>query len=248
MATYYVGWDVGAWKCSAKRESCDAIVWAKGEKDSSSPLCVKKFIGNIFDAISFQNLSLDTFFESLEIELNYDDNIYIAIDAALGWPLEFNNLINNLSGHNPNIKEISFENKFLYRETERYVYKHTDSKILPKSVVGDRIGGHSAKAISFLKKCKAKHNNKGVWNIENDSGFKINIIETYPSVVKFFVKEYVVSKIFNFSKKERKDYIDAIYCMYIAYKYCNDIESLNLPKDDICDSEGWIFFPKNESE
>ena len=248
MATYYVGWDVGAWKCSEKGKSCDAIVWAREEGSSSalrSKLQVNEFIGNIGEKVDFQKITVPQILQNLIPKMGGDDDVYIAIDAALGWPCEFMNLLNGKSDYMPNLDEKIFSNRFLYRETERYVYNQTKPKVLPKTTVGDRIGGHSAKIISILKRSGLTPNNEGVWNPQDDFVINLKVLETYPAAVRQVISKETPSTIFEYGNNKRSDYYDAVYCMYIAYKYCKCRRELHCPQQDVS-LEGWIWFPKGK--
>ena len=244
MSTYYVGWDVGAWKCSDKGNSCDAIVWACDE-NQSLPLETKYYIGNIVERIN--NISMHNIVTEL-LEAQSTDHVYIAIDAALGWPNEFMLLLNNkhTQQYTPDIKNKCFDNRLLYRDTERDVYVKTGYRILPKSTVGDRIGGHSTKIISILKKGDAIPNKEGIWNYTNEAGGSITVFETYPTAVKHFISEKTLEGVFIFKKDEkRSDYIDAVYCLYIAYEYTKKTLSAPPPQLD-ASLEGWIWLPQKK--
>ena len=254
MATYYVGWDVGAWKCSKKRNSRDAIVWAKDDepivraKDDVKKT-VSGFTGNILDNNDSGDVTIRGILEKITGKsVEEDDNVFIAIDAALGWPQEFINLFTGSSADSadymPKITDISFYNNFLFRETERRVYEQTKHKVLPKSTVGDRIGGHSTKILSLLRKDSAERKKNGTWTI----GKQITILETYPTAVRALLgSAETVGNTFEYEDEASKtdsDYMDAVYCMYIAYLYSTNPSALDCPQKNICSQEGWIFLPK----
>ena len=159
MATYYVGWDVGAWNCSGGKnpQSHDAI--AVFDKDFNFVSCgLGNIKASLLDSTNFADF-LSKFVvsdkEKNELPITFDeqnDRFIIAIDAVLGWPTSFLRLLTEPNISRKELKALfpngaSIENKFLFRQTEREVKKTK----MPLSAVKDQIGSQSTKAIFLLK-------------------------------------------------------------------------------------------------
>ena len=80
-----------------------------------------------------------------------DATLVIAIDAVFGWPQQFVELLCGKTNFTPQVgkKDKNTENKYLYRETERFLVNAFSLKSpnLPKTAVGDAIGSAGTKAI-----------------------------------------------------------------------------------------------------
>lgn len=121
MATYYVGWDVGAWYCDDNSKSRDAIVVL--DESGKEKISLRKVVR--------QELQQETVHQFLNMYFsksffNVNDKIIFAIDAVFSFPC---GIIDLLSGNDytvdPNSdmwqKGCSIENPFLFRYTERIV-------------------------------------------------------------------------------------------------------------------------------
>lgn len=232
MATYYVGWDVGAWYCDKNAHSRDAIVVLDENKVivASRRRVVRRELtkNNIHE---FLNEFLKDSFYPHNRQFNAKDNFVFAIDAVFSFPYGVTEL---LAGKNYILdaeawdEGKSIQNSLLFRYTERFV---SDKERKPLSVIQDSIGSQSTKVIYFLRHFQFEQENVGIWETVNG-----NIaIETYPSVVG----------------EKGNDIDDAKICANLAWRFRHDKSSLYQPDNETkhletIKKEGWIWFPKKE--
>jgi hypothetical protein len=267
QATYYIGWDVGAWKCSTGRnDSCDAIVVLRD----------KAIVGHYRDNISSTLHELATLpkekriasfinkWFSLACNLSTspryspDDKYYVAIDTPLGWPKDFKTLLDGTLPEDWKYDhgEANLHNSLLYRYTER-------QKLAGGlSVIVDSIGSQSVKGLVLLETLAAKEMSWGVWTAGN-----VTFLETYPKaclVRPEFVRwihglqlTQPLSDSFKtlVGKKPNRyadisvipeDLFDAGICACVAKALADGKPRLVHPgKEDPIKykSEGWIFYP-----
>ncbi len=265
MATYYVGWDVGAWHCDKKAtaKSHDAIIVF--DENFNFKSCGR---GNINESLKCSGNIIDFLcnFTNLE-KVDYNEvQFIIAIDAVLGWPYEFFKLLTDTDISQEDLKallpcEKSINNKFLFRDTERYI---ANSKT-PLSAVKDQIGSQSTKAVFFLKYFGFTYTPEDlIWKNGNNIA-----IETYPSAVainteKFpaKIKEQLSKYVLNYQCKKIKknllfesktldaenvsaidvDLQDAIICAWVAKSYAE--KKCKEPLESLKGNEGWIWLPE----
>ena len=228
MATYYVGWDVGAWYCDKNAHSRDAIVVLNENKN-----IVASWRGVVRRELKKNNIHefLNEFFCSPNRQFYAKDNFVFAIDAVFSFPYGVTEL---LAGKNYILdaeawdEGKSIQNSLLFRYTERFV---SDKERKPLSVIQDSIGSQSTKVIYFLRHFQFKQENVGIWETMNG-----NIaIETYPSVVG----------------EKGNDIDDAEICANLAWQFRHDKSSLYQPDNETkhletIKKEGWIWFPQKE--
>tara|TARA_E500000305_G_C4015267_1_gene235200 strand:+ start:469 stop:1407 length:939 start_codon:yes stop_codon:yes gene_type:complete len=267
MAEYFIGWDVGAWKCSAGRKnSCDAIV----------VICGQNIIGHYRANISrtLQDLATQPKENRIESFINkwfsltcgdenshrYDpkDQYFVAIDTPLGWPKDFKTLLDGKlpkdwtydhSGSN-------IQNTLLFRYTEKQKLASGLSAIV------NSIGSQSVKGLLLLEILNAKLESWGIWKAGN-----VVFLETYPKAClirpKFMnwiqglhLNHSLVNKfktlISKNSTKYRdicvipEDLFDAGVCACVAKAFSEGFPPLVTPsaEDPVkYKSEGWIFYP-----
>jgi predicted nuclease with RNAse H fold len=267
---YYIGWDVGAWKCGkAKDDSCDSIVIM----DEQSILGFHRdnigaLVRHLYDteAAARPRMLIDEWFRlcgsgTSKIGYQPDAEYHIAIDTPLGWPRDFGLLLKHqvpaswtFQPHATNLN-----NSLLYRYTEREKLRRG------LSVIVDSIGSQSAKGILLLELLNANDEQWGVWKRDN-----ITLIETYPkaSLVRAGFVDWMISLELKqnltesfrvkISKKDEKpvrygnvtaiseDVFDAAVCACVARAHATGSPKLVSPtSDDPTDykSEGWIFYP-----
>lgn len=270
MVNFYIGWDVGAWKCTnGKDDSCDAIVVMDGSRiigyhrDNLGGT-----IRQLLDASAAERpaLLIDQWFSLCNGEVkdkgySQDARYYIAIDTPLGWPKDFKGLLDgNLPtkwAYQP--ASANIENTLLYRYTERAKLKSG------LSVIVDSIGSQSAKGMLLLQLLGVKCEEWGIWKASN-----ITLFETYPKaclVRAGFVAwmselnlNQSLSESFKVqvSKKGEKpkkygsisviaeDVFDAGVCACVARAFAMGSPKLERPTpDDPVEwkPEGWIFYP-----
>lgn len=269
----YIGWDVGAWKCSdGKDDSCDSLVMLDDNgiighyrKNFSSILQYlkdqksKDDLTNIFVSKCLELCGINNCKDKLKEYQKY----YLAIDTPLGWSKDFTTL---LSGdlpenwnYNNQLKNNS--NTLLFRYTEREKLK------VGMSVIVDSIGSQSVKGLMLLRILGAKDSDWGVWKSHN-----LTIIETYPKaclVRKSFVdwmaglklNQIEIAQNFRvlISSKPNKyktikviaeDSFDAVVCACVSKAFALKDPKLVIPnlKEDPKEykSEGWIFYPETK--
>jgi hypothetical protein len=267
MANFYIGWDVGAWKCTkGKNDSCDAIVLM----DENGIIGFHR--GNLGDTlhrlidspvVGRPSLLIEEWFVKCVREVSHNgwsegDHYYIAIDTPLGWPRDFKGL---LDGSIPlnwtyDSSAANIENNLLYRYTERVKLK------CGLSVVVDSIGSQSAKGMYLLQLLGAKLVAWGVWKVGN-----VTLFETYPKacLVRAGFVEWMaalnldecLSQDFRVEadKKPKKyhtinvltdDVFDAAVCACVAKAFATGVPKLVCPSENDSEewiSEGWIFYP-----
>lgn len=249
METYYVGWDVGAWHSSKK----DGIVILKKNPNPNSDsdlLCLIEppFLGNISTLFAKSNLSSSNLSSWIHDQIGEKNNFIMAIDAILGCPQQAMQIW-DISKQNkcccPDIEAGARNNNYLYR------YVETKFKEAPLSLVQDRMGSQSTKALFALKQCNALWNfeadNFGVWIGGNDK-----YLETYPTNARGFLKEQigeVCKQIEDEKLRSNMDIIDAVTCAIIAFQFSQS--NLKGPSEDCfkdgverIQKEGWIWLPK----
>lgn len=262
---YYIGWDVGAWKCTkGKDDSCDAIVVMD---DSGIIGFHRENIGNtirqLYDTCETKRPSglIEQWFSLCGIKESAnspDANYYIAIDTPLGWPKDFSALLNSQLPDNWDYdpQSANIQNSLLYRYTEREKLKSG------LSVIVDSIGSQSAKGILLLQLLAAANTEWGIWKAGN-----ITLFETYPKAC--LVREGFVAwmselnltqslsesfKVLVSSKPNKygtltviaEDVFDAAVCACVAKAFATGLPKLVHPTQNDPENwktEGWIFYP-----
>ena len=272
MTHYYIGWDVGAWKCTKGRnDSCDALIVMDDNRIVGHH---RANLAETFQRLSDAHVSerpatlINHWFELCVGEVqgtkySADDQYYIAIDTPLGWPKDFHTLFNLQVGCElkHNLSAANLENSLLYRYTER---KKLNSGL---SVIVDSIGSQSTKGILLLRLLCTTNDSWGIWRAGN-----ITLIETYPKaclVRQGFVEWMVglsftqdIAEIFRVQicdKPKRygpkrliaEDTFDAGVCACVAKAFARQSPRLVSPTpNDPSEyfAEGWIFFPDHGQE
>lgn len=262
-----VGWDVGPWKCSGDSE--DALVLL-GWDGSRLSVVGSGFHGNILtrmttgtDLAAF--LGVAGWTEPLS-----GAKVVVAVDAVFGWLRQFVELVSGSSTYQPNTRkeDRNTDNKFLYRETERFLIDAMKLKSpnLPKTAVGDAIGSAATKAqylLSGLRKRDILYVPPlDPWDQTKAKDAQVTVIEVYPGVTKFSPAFENLDLPHGAKLKllGKGDPEDAMRCAMVAACYAGMIgqvplafPNLYLPTDAALQagydqeailSEGWIFSPK----
>ncbi len=225
MLRQYVGFDVGGW---LTRSSHDAIARLVVDgKARTWDLLSRDLKGRrVRNALHPENVCafMDRLFETV-----VPIPTIIAIDAALGWPTEFQELIKGAVPKSlPSTESKSIENKVLYRETERYIYHTTNTN--PLTAVGDMFGNPSTKAQATALRIRKEYSGYmppfDQWSREQFCRSLLTIVEVYPASIGVggtFPKK-VKAEIATINKELRglgqkvltKDEADAVCCALIA--------------------------------
>ncbi|WP_164102235.1 DUF429 domain-containing protein [Candidatus Laterigemmans baculatus] len=262
---YYIGWDVGTWKCrSGNKKSCDALV----VMDESG--IVGHHRENLSKSLVLTQQSepetkakalVDSWFSQCGLPNRFQssDSYFIAIDTPLGWPAGCKGFLDGklpdeweFCGEQPDIA-----NPLLFRRTER----NLDSGF---SVVTHSIGNQSTKGMALIKALCAKDDTWGVWESEN-----ITLLETYPTAclrsaafvewmtslpLERDIREWYRPVNKELRRRETKlkkqgDTFDAAVCACLAKAFSDGSPELVSPPgigSDNEKAEGWIFYPAGD--
>lgn len=176
----YIGFDVGGW---LTRTSHDAIArltvsehtrsWDIASRDAKG-----RRIRNILHPQNIENVISLLFNAIVGIPTT------VAIDAALGWPMDFRTLAGGSVPRTlPDIGGKSIDNPVLYRETERFVADNCST--VPLTAVGDMFGNPSTKAqataLLLRKRLSGCMPPFDAWSVEKFCASLVTIFETYPA-------------------------------------------------------------------
>lgn len=276
MATYFVGWDVGAWNCEKTKfadGSQDSVVVLK--KNCEDIDLQFAWMGNIYER---EETNFNSWCDFLKILISdkknvifhnkelFNDieknkcNFVVAIDAILGCPQAAYNIW-NLREPLDNNKNIGYNKaNFIYRTTENVIQS------TPLSVVKDMLGSQSTKALYLLKTMGMNWNEKTFqWRKDDDIAF-----ETYPAAAAsnyatfellkskeiyigkhqgyydYINKNIIDIKKLKKAKNKYSDFIDALVCAQVA-----TTENLSAPSEKetaAAQKEGWIWLPRNDAK
>jgi|GEM_PF-636555 len=247
-----IGWDVAGWvgKKSKRgkkgsRQGLAVLEWDLGKgslNPPKDPICINIGVGEM--------LTPDVIYKKVTGEdINYaDTKVIIAIDAPLGFPVDFRKLVNGNfeEFHNFTKPSSEIENTLAYRETERHIAKVLKKK--PFSAPFQTLGNNATVAITHMlqweKNCGFKaHPFSGEHIVDDDR----IIIEVYPALIKGEVHPLIKGKVHrepmwedflnkipelafesikykDKSKEISKDAYDAALCAIMAVAYGLDLE------------------------
>lgn len=241
MNKTFVGWDVGAWHCSNKSKSKDALCVLQGSSLSSLVVSQVPWRGNLKNLL-LQKASIEDVFSACFKEAL--GRGVLAIDTPLGWPAAFRRL---LDGEVPGDKIISEarSNPMLLRADERAL---CEEGFKPLSSLTDRIGSQSTKGLYLLGRYNFRTQSRGVWN-----NGRWKAIETYPSVVatsktaRFHFRRLKRQTLFlekaSKGNHVRADVSDALWCALQAAMFEFRVLQVIRPttRDPLVRAEGWIW-------
>ncbi len=233
-----IGWDVGGWM---GKKNAFAFSTFDTEKQEF------KFLTDPFHTL----VPSTGFFDIQEvaaergIHLEEYDKVVIGIDAPLGFPRMYKEMVNgNISALSKPEKEIL--SPFAYRDTERFIH-HTFRK-KPLSAPFDKIGNNLTLALYHAH----------FWN--EKYGFHIHpqeageddqriMIEVYPALVKLdTMYRHVWQFLDAYKSKFNDDEYDASICSFIATIHASGphfLQGLHTPappNDPVYREEGWIYY------
>lgn len=251
---YFVGWDVGGWNCGKKSKSQDAVA-VLDLNGNRLRLCGRKrkevCRGNIREAINKHNELHTLLNELCGTRIGDDDEITLAIDTPLGFPLAVQALVKG--GQLPSSIPEEFPlNPYLFRQTEMWLFENEFPCL---SAIKDMIGSQATKGMHLIRKLKLKplNNECGVWQRG-----RVTAIETYPTTCRGGANDYftcdgsaVAKRYFGsiegISAVRTEDRKDAVYCAVVAFFFGTDRKKLTGPQGNVSPLEGWIWVPADTS-
>ncbi len=237
---FALGWDVGGWM---GKNNCFVLIEADKNNNKLSWFFDKKDFqikkGKIFE--------LSVIIESL-YKQRFGDyaSLVIGIDAPLTFPVDFIDFINQKDNY-VSKPDLEIFNPLAYRATDRYIYCKYGKK--PLSATFDRLGNNLTVAVSHLRAWARQY------DLDMDHNRfvrdEINIIETYPALVKpgKYKKAYqIIDDLIPEEIMKGTDQYDAALCalMGVQFAFKNEFEALPYlvfpPKEKhIYNKEGWIY-------
>ncbi len=235
---YSLGWDVGGWM---GKNNSFVLIKTKHNKIDQWYYLDRNFQikeNELFDLKNIINKLKENIFKK-------DINLVIGIDAPLTFPIGFINFLNNEKEY-INKPKLEIYNELAYRETDRHIYEKYNKK--PLSATFDRLGNNATVAMSHLRYWSREYNINKEIRYKKD---KINVIETYPALVKpgKYKKAYTnVDNLIPDDINKGTDTYDAAICalMGLQFAYNNkfkDLPSLVYPPENnkVYKKEGWIY-------
>ena len=239
---FALGWDVGGWmgknnsfvliKADLKSQE---LTWLYTESNHQINKGALFELTNIFNELANKKITKSS-------------EIVIGIDAPLTFPKQF---IEFLSDKSEYIKkpELEIFNPLAYRETDRFIYRQYGKK--PLSASFDRLGNNTTVVISHLRYWKKTYDFKIETNNLKYNKGKINVIETYPAMLKpgKYEKAFPpIEKTIPDQIKAGTDQYDATLCALMALQFgfnnnYDGLPSLVFPPENraIYKEEGWIY-------
>lgn len=186
-------------------------------------------------------------------------SIVLAIDALLGFPAAFSDLLakHAIPAVDPNAGEI--ENRLAYRDTDRRIHEIFNRK--PLSASFDKRGNNTSVAMVHLNRLRER----GLIRVRPFDEPKNGIptaIEVYPAVVKGRKRpgtealahcNDVMHALLPDDVQRGTDECDACLCalLALAYGHAGTTPSLPAlegpPSGDAFAREGWIYYPRKDS-
>jgi hypothetical protein len=249
-ALFHIGWDVGAWNCDRNKESRDALVILADHgigKPQRAGACAGLNLRSELND-QFGCGLITAFLRRCGVDPERPVRT-IAVDTPLGWPAPMRALL--ATGYTANVPLSADQNPYLFRQTELERFKH---KHRPLSAVRDMIGSQSTKGIYFLARVGASRSAVGLWEINDNTGEEVSIIETYPApcrksslvcaIVDEIARDAAAQRCFSRHPRFTVDLEDALRCAVVAWLYSNDTRQLKSPPHNIPLEEGWIWIPE----
>lgn len=232
-ANYFIGWDVGGWNCEKNKDSRDAIVVI----DENKQVVGRPWRGNLRGTIAACKTATEwvqgVFALCRADAPQVNSVVTVAIDTPLGFPADFLGLVQRGQWAEPD--RDSGNNGYLYRRTERLL--HAKGKT-PLSAIKDMIGSQATKGMHAVAKFAPRRRGCGVW--WDGGGFIA--IETYPGACR--ETSVIKEQLGGLPTLQPQDCQDALVCALIARLFSRSPEILQPPTDDVIQSEGWIWLPR----
>lgn len=244
-----LGWDVGGWQ--GKKQGFAVAVWDGMNIEWKGIPFVTSLVQLGSDPIQVLHTLWHRFMETEGIDPN--DMVVIGIDAPLGWPMDFQALINN-TAHIPTIVEKQIDNRYAYRDTERYIYYRY--KKMPLSASFDKLGNNATVAAAYVKEWVRQEGYRVLPQHGESLGFR-SIIEVYPGLEKRrkpignIMVQSALERLPQLLSDDADDAYDAAICALLALSMADQEGVTNLPHlegpadkgidDAVLQAEGWIY-------
>jgi hypothetical protein len=234
-AAYYVGWDVGGWNCDKNPRSRDAIVIL----DRARRICGTPWRGNLRALVNESQTTrawVDGLFALCGLpSADEERHVVLGIDTPLAFSAEFVALVQGRLPADAPIEDSS-ENPYLYRATERFLFRHN---LAPLSPIKDMIGSQATKGMHVLGKFAPHIARCGVWT----DGTELTALEAYPSPCKRSAR--MAELRVDYDELGHADIEDALTCALLAWLLREEPDVLQPPPADTPLTEGWIWIPKD---
>ena len=181
MKVLGLGWDVGGWM--GRKNAVAAVRWSPrgGLQWLGPPVTfrIPRASGSDYPLTPARLLRLAT---SEDVSLDAFDRIAIAVDAPLGYPADYQALVQGKRVRRSELASPSkeIESHFAYRATERYIFDEFQKK--PLSAPFDKLGNNATVAIAHARAWRAR---KFALVPQDDKPRARRVIfEVYPALVK----------------------------------------------------------------
>jgi hypothetical protein len=235
----FLGWDVGAWHCD-HGGSRDALCALTADEAGVPHRVGKPWRDNLRETLNKHHGwgLIEAMLRFAEVEQPHlVDQVTVAIDTPLGWPVAFLALLTE--GKIPNqVSREQSQNEILFRETDRLLLKNGHR---PLSVVQDMISSQSTKGLFFLERAELNLHETGVWSSGDE---RITAIEAYPSPCRSSGLLGAFYKEINLGEGVSVDILDSLWCALTAFAFVTRRDDL-LPPDAVPPKEGWIWLPRD---
>jgi len=263
QAAVYIGWDVGGWEGEA--DGLAALAWA-GD-GFLRPLGRPVRLG-LKPLLCSSQFSVDTLLECCHAGREWERAV-IAIDANLGWPLEFAALVSGnwtpATQYLPAADGREIDNAFAFRFCDRVIHRLCGKK--PLSATFDRLGNNCTKAMVGCRLLTASECARVA--VAAGSPGPVTLIEAYPALWKTGARkasppldEAAAALAQCHLPPPGSDQADALLCALTAACYDNQARSLGCTLPEVLfpehpavwqgdggelrrrvEAEGWAFFP-----
>lgn len=240
--TLAIGWDVGGW--AGKKQGLAAFIVRPGRTpELVAPPLVRRIgahKGGIRLADFVALAGVDT---AAAIE---DLRLVIAIDAPLGFPKAFRDLL----GGNPEAGwrgGRQLENPYALRETDRHIEARFK---LPLSAPFDKLGNNATVAMHHVARWRVEDGLQ-VPPFDRPDGHQPAAIEVYPAIVRQSPtgsRPDWYRELAGEWATRSDDAGDAVVCAALALAWAHPYEwglpRLQGPTVPLPGGEGWIYYPK----
>lgn len=241
----YLGWDVGGWNCDHNPASRDALVLL----DASLNMLGTPWRGNLRETLNAAASPRDLVTRLLALcglSASGNERLVMAIDTPLALPQA---LLALARGEPAASLGRSQDNPYLYRQTERWLFKHG---VTPLSPIKDMIGSQATKGMHLLARFAPHIIACGQW--QSDDG-ALMAVEGYPSPAKRSVALANLQarcqlpaewqSALTTPTQKQQDLQDAWLCALVAWSLEHACALLAWPPAEMPAAEGWIFVPQD---